>query len=278
MEFRADLHCHSTCSDGSFTPQELMAHAIKLGLKGLSITDHDTTQAYEILSPLAQQLEIKLVSGVEFSSHIKGASVHILGYAFNPFHPQILALCQRHQQRRKDRNLEILKRLKALNLNLSMEEILENERNQPHSIGRPHVAKGLVKKGYVSSIQEAFKKYLGEGKAAYAPGAVVSVEETLQVIHDAGGIAIIAHPHLIEQPSLVQDLLQMNFDGIECYYGNFNADQNKPWVKIADKKGWLKTGGSDFHGTIKSFVTLGSAWVDYDTFEKLERRYAQNLK
>jgi len=277
-KFRADLHCHSTCSDGSFTPAELIVHASQQGLNGLSITDHDTTKAYETVFPLAQELGIELLPGVEFSTIQNGVSIHILGYAFNPFHPGILSLCERHILRRKGRNLEILKKLNTLNMPLSMEEILEGELNQSHTIGRPHIAKGLVKKGYVTSIQEAFKKYLGEGKTAYVPGSSFTIEETLNVIHEANGLAIIAHPHLIEQPASVHTLLEMNFDGIECFYGNFKAEQNERWIKIADKKGWLKTGGSDFHGNIKPTIALGCSWICQETFDAMQKQYLQNQK
>jgi 3',5'-nucleoside bisphosphate phosphatase len=275
-EFRADLHCHSTCSDGSFTPAELIILAQQIGLKGLSITDHDTTSAYETAFPLAEQFGIKLLPGVEFSTHQNGVSVHVLGYAFTPSHPAILSLCERHVQRRKERNEGILKRLAEIGIPLSNDDIMDEGGKQTHTIGRPHIAKALVRKGYVESIQEAFKKYLAEGKPGYVTGTFFDVKETLQVIHEAQGLAIIAHPHLIEKSEITQSLLEMPFDGIECYYGNFSLEQNQRWIKIGDRKGWFKTGGSDFHGSVKPTIPLGCSYVGEETFNFLYQHYLHN--
>lgn len=270
--FKADLHCHSTSSDGSLTPAELIALAHQIGLKGLSITDHDTISAYETAFPLAEKFGIELLPGIEFSAHYNRTSVHILGYAFTPSHPSILSLCERHVQRRKERNEGILTRLKEIGIPLEYNDIVEDT-NAVHTIGRPHIAKALVKKGYVDSIQNAFKRYLAEGKPGYVTGSFINVNETLQVIHEAQGIAIIAHPHLIEKPETAQALLEMPFDGIECYYGNLSADQNQRWIKIADKKGWIKTGGSDFHGSVKPMIPLGCSFVGEETFKFLYQHY-----
>lgn len=269
--FKADLHCHSTCSDGSFTPHELIVAAKQSGLQGLSITDHDTTKAYESAIQSAETQGIDLLPGVEFSTQLDHNSVHILGYAFSPFHPAILSLCEGHAKRRHVRNHAILERLKSLGMPLEMRD-LEHD----HTIGRPHIAQAMVKKGYVSSIQEAFKKYIADGGPAYVSGASFSAEETLEIIHKASGFAVIAHPHLIDRSDIVRKLLEMPFDGIECFYGNFSADQNERWIKIANKKGWMMTGGSDFHGAIKPQIPLGSSWIGTETFSILTQRYIRN--
>lgn len=273
MEFRADLHCHSTCSDGSLSPEDLVKHAAEVGLKGLSITDHDTTSAYATAMPAAKKIGLEVIPGVEFSSSHQGESIHILGYAFDPAHPSILALSERHASRRGSRNQEILNRLAKLGMPVSDEDLKLEVQGIAHTIGRPHIAKAMVKKGYVESIQEAFKKYLGEGRLAYVPGTAFSVEETIQTIHEANGLAVIAHPHLIDNSDVLQKLLEMDFNGIECYYGNFAEDQNSRWLKIAKKKGWLATGGSDFHGDVKPAIPLGRSWVGEETFRILQEHY-----
>jgi predicted metal-dependent phosphoesterase TrpH len=265
--FRADLHCHSTCSDGSCTPVELVQLAKKNSLQGLAITDHDTVAAYRQALPEAQKLEMRLIPGVEFSSHHQGQNVHILGYRFDPDHPAIQKLCHWHETRRKERCRAILERLSTLGHSLRFEDVMAQ--TQSNLIGRPHIALAMVKKGIVGSVKEAFQTYLGDGKSAYVPGDSVTVEETLQTLHAAGGVAIIAHPHLIQNKSLVDALLARPFDGIEVYYGRFNADQNRPWAQIAAKRNWLITGGSDFHGSIKPELPLGASWVDKEHFDKL---------
>ena len=139
--------------------------------------------------------------------------------------------------------------------------------------GRPHIAQAMIEKGYVASIEEAFKKYLGEGRCCYYPGSRPSVEETLDVIRSAGALAVIAHPQLIKQRRIINQLLEMDFDGIEAYYARFSGYDEQKWVNIAREKGWIVTGGSDYHGEIKPQNPLGSSWVSEETFRILQDHY-----
>jgi predicted metal-dependent phosphoesterase TrpH len=277
-EFRADLHCHSTCSDGSFSPIDLVKLAHQTGLKGLSITDHDTIAAYEAnLLEASHTFDVELVSGVEFSTIYEGASVHLLGYAFDLNHPDLKELCKKHIERREKRNRDILERLKALGLPITFEE-LEEMKALEHPmkkqiLGRPHIAMAMIKKGYVSSIQEAFRQYIGEGKPAYSKGENYSTEETITIIHRASGLTVLAHPHLIANQSLISALLTLPVDGIECYYSKLYPEQHKRWLNIAKKRGWLITGGSDFHGEFKPNIPLGCSWVREETFRFLRQRH-----
>lgn len=277
MEFRADLHCHSTCSDGTLTPKELILLAKKIGLQGISITDHDTIDAYSEAIPQAKESGIEIISGVEFSTIHMDNSVHILGYAFNLNSTEIQTLCQKHQQRRIERNRAILERLTAKGFSITEEEVQSCASIPSHGskriMGRPHIAQAMVKKGYVESVQDAFKLYIGEDKPFFVRGELISLEETLQVIHAANGYAIIAHPHLIKNESLLANLLTMKFDGIECYYSQFQSQQHERWIKIAKKKNWLMTGGSDFHGDIKPTIPLGCSWVPEETFRVLQNHF-----
>lgn len=280
IEFRADLHCHSTYSDGSLSPQELLRLAKSNALKGLSITDHDTIEAYASAIPAAQEIGIELISGVEFSAMLNHVSVHILGYAFSLNNPALHLLCQRHKRRREDRNQAILEKLAAHGMSVTKEDIEDCLSSLlPHekcSIGRPHIAQVLVKKRYVETIYEAFGKYLGEGKPCYARGDPFTVEETIDVIHQAQGLAIIAHPHLIKNTHMVHQLLSMNFDGLEGHYALFLQHQQERWLKIGKEKKWLITGGSDFHGDIKPSIPLGCSWVGEETFCRLQDLYRAN--
>lgn len=269
--FRADLHCHSTCSDGSLSPIELLHAAVKSDLQGLSITDHDTIDAYAQTAGAVQN--ISLISGVEFSATLEGSSVHILGYSFSLAAPAIQELCQRHTARRKARNLEILDKLAKLKMPLTMEEVASLGRS---TVGRPHIALAMMKRGYVASVQEAFKRYIGEGRPAYAKGSSIDVEETLAAIHQAKGAAVIAHPHLIADPNLIQKLLTMPFEGIECYYARFSPESNDPWIDVAKRRGWLMTGGSDFHGAVKPTIPLGASWAGEETFRVLKEMHEKN--
>lgn len=258
---RADLHCHSTCSDGTCTPEQLLHLAKEKELFALAITDHDTLDAYtDELFAEAKEVGVKLYTGVEFSTRQKGYPVHLLGYGVNKTE-EILAFCAEHQKRRLKRNKTILEKLRRLSIIVEEEELGDPA---DRTIGRPHIAEVLLKKHYVSSIQEAFDRYIGEGKPCFDPGESFTPEKTIDVIHQAGGKAFIAHPHLVRKKTILRELLEMNFDGLECYYGLFHGGQELRWLKIAEEKGWLVSGGSDFHGEIKPHISLGCSWVDED--------------
>lgn len=274
--FKADLHCHSIFSDGTFSPEEIMELAKETGLQGLSITDHDTVNAYERALPAAKEKNIHLISGIEFSTTHRGSSVHLLGYSFDVNAPSIKELCLKHIERRTRRIEKILHLLKIRGMPLQKEDFSKESLVCNHPIGRPHIAQAMIKKGYVNSVQEAFHTYLGEQRLCFVPGESFSVEETIEAIHSAKGFAVIAHPHLIKNEQVTLDLLNMPFDGIEGYYARFFSHQEKRWIKIGERKGWIITGGSDFHGTIKPNNPLGCSWVGDETFKILKNRCDQN--
>lgn len=274
-DFRADLHCHTTCSDGTVDPEEIVKLAIINGLSGLSITDHDTIDAYGKAVPIAKEKELPLISGVEFSALHRDMSIHILAYSFSLDSPLIKDFCSQHHLRRVQRNRSIIERLAAHGLSLD-EQTIEDLLTSHRTIGRPHIALALLQKGYVSSLQEAFQLYLGDNKPCYVPGQNFSVEETIDLIHKAKGFAIIAHPHLIENSALLHDVLNMQFDGIEAYYGRLSSQQHERWLNIGKQKGWLITGGSDFHGDIKPNISLGSSWVGEEIFKVLQEQFHKN--
>ncbi len=248
------------------TPEELLRHAKEIGLAGLSITDHDTIDAYKQAPTLAKQLGLRLGSGAEFSCVFQKMNVHLLAYDFDLDSSAIAGLCARHQERRRERNKAILDKLSRMGKTIHEEELLSlGER----SIGRPHIAYLMVKKGYASSIKEAFNTYIGDGKPCYDPGIGVSAEETIDIIHQGRGKAFIAHPHLLDHARKIRELLKLSFDGIECHYAKFPPDQEKRWIQTAKEKGWLISGGSDFHGSVKEHIPLGCSWVDEETFHKI---------
>lgn len=260
-----DLHCHTTCSDGSLTPAELIQKGVEAGLQGLSITDHDTIQAYESFKPGPS-----LIAGVEFSSSHLDETVHILGYSFSLDSPLIHALCQRHKERRENRNDAILELLGKIGMPIDPHELKRpGPDGKTPSIGRPHIANQMVKLGYVSSLKEAFHKYLGDSKPCFVPGERFTVAETLDVIHGAGGVAIIAHPHLLKRNKVIKALLAMDFDGIEAHYASFGGHDAKKWEDFAKERDWLVTGGSDFHGDPKPNNFLGSSYAPAETIEYL---------
>lgn len=269
QEFRADLHCHTTFSDGSLSPIQVIELAKQIGLSGLSITDHDSIEAYESAIPFAQANGLELIIGAEFSASFDKVSIHILAYSFPADHPDIQNFCHQHQLRRQNRNRAILAKLSECGIPITEEEVAACAESE--TIGRPHIAQAMMKKGYIDTIYEAFRKYLGEGRPCYVYGNEFSVQETIDIIHRAQGLAILAHPHLIKDATLVKKLLMLNFDGLEGYYGKLPLDQNSKWVEIAQRKGWIITGGSDFHGDVKPTVPLGCSWINEETFRRIQQ-------
>jgi predicted metal-dependent phosphoesterase TrpH len=267
VNYFADLHCHTTCSDGSASPVEVIQLAKQLGLKGLSITDHDTIDAYQTAIPAAKAAGLLLGTGVEFSCEFQGISLHLLGYDFDLKNLALHQLCQRHRKRREFRNQAILAKLSEAGMPIDYEELVALvAKAQGNIIGRPHIAQLMVEKGYVKNLREAFNHYIGEGKKCYDPGEPFTVEEAIEVLHSAGGKAFVAHPQLLPDEFPIKDLLKLPFDGLECYYSRLFK---KSWVEIAQEKGWIMSGGSDFHGSIKPETELGCCGVDQETFNRI---------
>ncbi len=272
VDFRADLHCHSTFSDGSDTPIELLNKAIEVGLKGLSITDHDTIEAYTPeLFARAEELGIRLLPGIEISSEINDSVVHILGYGFDLHSQSFRCFLAEMQQRRAERNRALIKKLQERRISITEEELILTARKseKKKTIGRPHIAELLVQKGIVSSQQEAFDRYLKEGAMCYVAGFKFTPLDAIQAIQQACGKAVLAHPHFLKRGRILRALLGLPFDGIECYYAHLPKELEAPWVQTAKEKGWMATGGSDYHGSFKPRISLGASWVGLATFERL---------
>lgn len=187
--------------------------------------------------------------GIEFSAAYQGDPVHVLGYAYDINSLDIKDLCKYHRERRKARNVVILEKLTRLGYPCTYEE-LEGV-SVTRVLGRPHIALLLMKKGIVSSVKEAFDRFLGEGKAAFDPGEPISVEQTIEILHRGKGKAVLAHPHLIKKQRIVRHMLTLPFDGVEVYYAGFPQVQEQRWLSIAKQHNWLITGGSDYHGSVK---------------------------
>ncbi|HEX2580182.1 MAG TPA: PHP domain-containing protein [Rhabdochlamydiaceae bacterium] len=258
----ADLHCHTTCSDGSESPQQLIHLAKQIGLKGLSITDHDSIDAYKEAIPAAKAAGIRLGTGVEFSCEFQGISLHLLGYDFDLNNPSIQQLCERHRKRRESRNRAILANLAKAGMPIAYEELLNVASG---TIGRPHIAQLMVNKGYVKNLREAFNLYIGESGLCYDPGVPFTAKEAIEVIHAAKGKVFVAHPQLLPPEFPVEDLLKLPLDGLECYYCRLFK---KVWAEYAKARGWIMSGGSDFHGGSKS-DELGCSGVDEATFNTI---------
>ncbi len=241
-----DMHTHSTASDGLYTPSALVDYAIEKGLSGIAITDHDTIDGIEEAIKRATQYNgFIIVPGIELSAEYNNEEVHILGYMIDYKMESFKDILKNLQERRNDRARKIIKKLNTIGFDINYEDILGI--TQKGAIGRPHIARILVAKGYVKNNEEAFEKYLVKGCPAYVPREKLSPEDAIDIIKMSGGFSVIAHPGLLNAKATLDYLLGLNIDGIEVYHSDHTLDMSKEYLEIAKKNNLLITGGSDFH-------------------------------
>ena len=273
--FRYDLHIHSNCSDGTLSPSQILEAAKQANLLGLSITDHDTVEAYsDALLVQAQALGLTLLTGVEFSAKENQTTVHLLGYGFDHRHPAILEFCHRHLTIRENRNKEMIAKLAKKGFKISYDDLLMKKTSANQVLGRPHIGQILLERGHVRKLEEAFEQYLGDGRSCYVEPNNPSIEETIAIIHEAKGIAVLAHPYLFKKRKILKEILKKPFDGMECFYAKIPRHLADDYVKICQEKNWLVTGGSDFHGGSKPYLHLGSSFIQQKEFDAILQRLA----
>jgi predicted metal-dependent phosphoesterase TrpH len=274
-----DLHSHSNASDGSDSPAELMAMAARAGLAAVALTDHDTVEGLAEAQAAADNLGVRLIPGCELSCEVEGANMHLLVYFLadgpGPLQDRLSGL----QAARSDRNRRIVTVLNEHGLDVTLEEILEEA--GPGSVGRPHVAGVMVRKGYVESVQEAFDVWLGAGKPAYLDRERLVPAEAIALAHASGAVAVIAHPTSLgfegpEMERFIAGLAADGLDGMECDYGRYSPDLRASLRSMADRHGLAVTGGSDYHGRYKPDLSLGTGLGDLavpdDLLNALEAR------
>jgi len=283
-----DLHVHSTASDGSLSPRQILELAQKNGITAIALTDHDTIVGVKDLFNQTSPAPVDLISGVEIScappAPFKGlGSVHMLGYGFSVYDRQLNQVLEQAVAEREKRNPRIIEKLRGLGVDISMAEV--QTRFGADQTGRPHIAELMKEKKVVGSFREAFDQYLGKGKPAYVDKYKVSCEAAIQMIRDAGGLAVLAHPGLLEfegTPGLeafVDLLASAGLEGIEVFYTDHDPDQTQRYADLARKKDLLITGGSDFHGSFNQGVDLGTGKgdlvVNTSVFTALTNRLAE---
>ncbi|WP_350345039.1 PHP domain-containing protein [Proteinivorax tanatarense] len=248
-----DLHIHSTCSDGSLTPEEIVKKASEKKLKIISITDHDEISAYKLAKPKADKLDIKLIPGVEINTEVNKKEVHILGYFIDVNNKYLIEGLEKLREQRELRVKKISEKLTHLGYPLTYDEVCQV--SQGKSIGRVHVAEAMIKKGYVSSIREAFNSFLATSEKAYVPRYKLSPNQAIKLIHKAGGVAVLAHPVQIQDDQLVTELTKF-VDGIEVYHSDHSSEDIKKYLSYAEKSSLIVSGGSDCHGSSKGMPFL----------------------
>lgn len=239
-----DLHIHTTCSDGSYSPREIVQRAKEVGLSTIAITDHDTLAGVAEAIEAGEACGMDVIPGVEISTRWQQKSVDILGYNLTHYltlHNNLSV----YREARVDRAKQIIDRFCELGFPLTIEDVLPF--SQGGVIARPHIAQAIVQKGYVSSVQEVFDHYLADGKPASVAKKELSVAEGVELIHQAGGVAILAHPIYLENRKMIEEILQQGLDGIEVWHRSHSAGDVRLFREIATEHHLLVTGGSDFH-------------------------------
>ena len=255
-----DLHCHSTFSDGSLTPEQLIEEAAKIGLLALALTDHDTTAGLPRFLAAATGTSVRAVPGVELSVDCSHGVMHMLGYWMDVDNPELVRQMEWIRNGRDMRNRAMLEKLNALGFAMSWEDVQSFAGEDV--VGRPHFAQVMLQKGYAKDKNEAFDKWLGDGKPGYADRPRLTAEVAVALVRQAGGVAVLAHPFTLRvgkeaMAKLFGDLAAAGLAGVECYYSEHSADLTKEYLAMAQQANLVPTGGSDFHGEVSPGIHLG---------------------
>ena len=258
MSALIDLHSHTDESDGTCSPAQLIEEAVRVGLQTLGITDHDTFAGYDRAVPLAREAGIELICGIELSTKLHGRSVHLLGYFFSQdglrdIREWVLDM----QAARRDRNIRLIARLQSLGFDITLEEVQARGRGLT---ARPHFAQVMLHKGYVTTLQQAFDDYLDESAIGYVYRREPQFAEAVARIRNAGGIASLAHPVRINLnvPDVLPELCAAGLNAIEVYHSDHSPQQTGLYLSLAERHQLMITGGSDFHGSAKPGILLGT--------------------
>lgn len=262
-----DLHSHTTASDGSLTPEELVRLAKRQGVSTLAVTDHDTVAGLPRAIIEGERLGVEIIPSIEISCSYGETELHILGYFINPDDPHWEPALARYWTSREDRNPLIVQRLNELGCELDYAEIKAAAGSA--TVGRPHIAQALLRKGYVRSISEAFDRYLADGGPAYIPRRLPPPAEAIGLIRQTGGIPVLAHPvytSRIKEPfeRICETLKGVGLMGVESFYSSHNQQQTDRYRSVSREQNLLVTGGSDFHGEAKPNLLVGTGYGNLD--------------
>lgn len=269
----ADLHLHTNFSDGTFSPEELVTQAAKHGLVAIALTDHDTVEGCARAEAACQAAGIDFLPGSELTAEQNGNELHILGYCFDPRNQQLLTEISRFQAVRQSRIREMVARLNRLDVPLEAEAVfaLANCR----SPGRPHVARALVNARLCGSLDEAFERFLKKNRPAWVPKMKISALVAIELIHQAGGVAVMAHPGLNRTDDVIPELVDAGLDGLECFHTKHSSSMSQHYLHLARRFHLLITGGSDCHGFSKNRPLIGTVRLPYEHVQRLKAGAAE---
>lgn len=266
----ADLHLHTSYSDGTYSPEELAGHAVSAGLNAVSLTDHDTVEGCARMAAACDREGLEFIPGAELTAELKGREFHILGYWLDVDAVPLRNRLAEFQAARTQRIHDMVERLNRRGIPLTAEEVL----GLAHcaSPGRPHVARALVAGGHCRSYDDAFDRFLKKGRPAWVSKATMEVEPTIRLIHEAGGVAVLAHPGLYHADEMIPALAAAGLDGIECWHTRHSQMAADSYARVAERLGLAVTGGSDCHGMAKGEPLIGRVRLPYERVVALKAR------
>ncbi len=268
----ADLHIHSIYSDGSYLPQELVEAAEAAGLGTIALTDHDSVTGVEPTVEAAAGRNVRVIPGAELSVRLGDEEIHIIGLYVNPHNSRLNQSLDELRMKRQLRIVEIAEKLRKLQIRINPQEIIK--RCGRGTVGRLHVAEQLLERGITSSIGESFWKYLGDKSAAFVPKPDFPLEDACRLIHDAHGIAVLAHPGTEPDEGRIASMVDLGLDALEAYYPIYDQAITNRYIEIATNLGLGISGGSDCHGDMKGNIFLGQIKVPGHYVDELERKAA----
>jgi len=269
----ADLHLHTFFSDGTFSPEEVASLAREKGLQAIALTDHDTVEGCARMAIACQAAGIEFIPATELTAEVSGHEIHFLGYFVDPANEVFLRELAKFQEVRQRRISEMTAKLNEVGVPLQAEAVftLANCR----APGRPHVARALVQQGFCASLDEAFDRFLKKGKPAWVPKFKISGLEAVNLIHHAGGLAVMAHPGLNRTDEIIPEMVKAGMDGLECFHTKHSTSMTEHYLQIAETHGLLVTGGSDCHGLSKGRPLIGTVRIPYRLVELMKEKVLQ---
>ena len=277
---RIDLHIHTTASDGTFTPEEVVREASRIGLAAVAITDHDTAAGYARAAAEGENCGLEVVPGIEISTKFRSA-VHILGYYIDAQSPALGEVLDRMHRDREERNVKLCAMLRESGVDIDIERM---HARFGDLVGRPHFAEIMIENGMARDMNDAFERLLNKNKPFFIPRQFLPIERSIEIIREAGGTAVLAHPFQYRLDDaglreLIEHCMESGLEGMECRYSGYDAAQTAYLEALAAEYGLVRTGGSDFHGAIKGEIRLGEGKgglnVPYAFLEELRSRRAK---
>jgi predicted metal-dependent phosphoesterase TrpH len=265
----ADLHVHTSESDGTFSPRQLVKASLARGFSAIAIVDHDTIGAIPEALEASRGTDLEVIAGIELTAQYDNQEIHILGYFLDCRNKALLEKLKLMQINRIERVYKIVNNLEAEGVKINPQTVFEI--SGKGSVGRMHIAKALIKEGWVTTPAEAFRKYIGDKSPSYVLGFNLSPLEAINLIKGAGGVAVLAHPYMLHNEELISELAASGLQGIEVYYPEHSQSMVNFYLDLAKRLNLLVTGGSDFHGSVKPEIKLGVIKIPIELVEKIRQ-------